>query len=465
MRRVAVLAIWIAALVVTVQRHEMWRDELQAWSIAAPATSLADLWHRAAYEPDPNLWFVVLFAASRISSAPFVVQIVNVLIATGAAALVLFRAPFPPWLRVLLAFSYMMFFEWGVISRPYALVVLLTLSCAEAVRRKASVVTLALLLFLLMTVSMYGSLFAFGFAALLSWRCWNERDVPLLPRVAAMAIVGAGVACVAATLKRPSDAAFPPDAHDAVRTLASVMEGLTPLVPLRRDFWDVAVLPLPLAAVIGAILLATAVMTLRAKLARALFVSGAGALLAVTYFVSNGAWRHHGLLLIAYVAALWATSAAGRATYAFLAAILVIQCLSSVAAVADDWRYDFSAGARAARFIEQKGWSNALLIGYPDHITSTVAGQLGRDFYFVNGGRFGRYVVWDKRRFQTDLPALEATIARARRKGQTVIAIAGSGRKFQWPGFELVGTFGPATVPTESYRIYLVLTNGQSVGP
>ncbi len=459
------LAFWIVALILVVQRHEMWRDELQAWSIAAPATSLADLWHRAAYEPDPNLWFVVLYAAGRISSAPPTIQIVNGLIAVACAALVLLRAPFPLRVRLLLAFGYMMFYEWGVISRPYALVVLLAFSSAEALRRRTSVVIPAVLLFQLMTASMYGVLLAAPPGALLLWRCWKERQGRPAVRLAAMIIVAAGFACAAAKLNRPPDALFPQDAHHALGTLSSVTEGFLPLVPLRRDFWNAAVLPLQLSAAAGALLLGVAVWTAGTNLARALFATGAGALLVATYFISNGAWRHHGLLLIAYVCALWATQSSGRAGVHFLTAILVVQCLSTITAVVNDWRYDFSSASRAARFIEEKGWRDALLIGYPDHTASAVAGYLERDIFFVNGARMGRYAVWDTRRFQTDFRPLAVTVSRGLRSGRTVVAIAGSGRKFQVPGFQLVAEFGPATVSDESYRIYLVRPNGHSTGP
>jgi hypothetical protein len=195
------------------------------------------------------------------------------------------------------------------------------------------------------------------------------------------------------------------------------------------------------------------------------FIAGACALLAMTYFVSNGAWRQHGLLLIAYVAAQWVMPGNNRGTLYFLGVLLTVQCLSTATAVVNEWRTEFSAASRVARYIESKGWQNGLLIGYPDHTTSPVAGYLGRDLYFVNGGRFGRYATWDGRRFQADARALMGTIENAQRAGRTVLAIAGSGRQFRIPNFQLLASFGPATVPDETYRLYLVRPNGQSVGP
>ena len=84
----------------------MWRDELQAWSLAVASTSIPDVFERAAYEPDPNLWFVTLFATTRFTRSPAALQILNWAIACAAAATVLFLAPFPFAQRTLMVSGY-----------------------------------------------------------------------------------------------------------------------------------------------------------------------------------------------------------------------------------------------------------------------------------------------------------------------------------------------------------------------
>lgn len=54
--------------------HELWRDEFQAFLIAAQSISIADLFDRARYEGHPPLWFLFLFAITRFTADPLGMQ-------------------------------------------------------------------------------------------------------------------------------------------------------------------------------------------------------------------------------------------------------------------------------------------------------------------------------------------------------------------------------------------------------
>ena len=45
----------------------MWRDEIQAWSIAVKSYSIFELWKNSAYEGHPKLWFVLLYALKQFT--------------------------------------------------------------------------------------------------------------------------------------------------------------------------------------------------------------------------------------------------------------------------------------------------------------------------------------------------------------------------------------------------------------
>ena len=97
-----------------------------------------------------------------------------------------------------------------------------------------------------------------------------------------------------------------------------------------------------------------------------------------------------------------------------------------------------------------------LIVGYPDHIVSPVAGYLGQPMFYVNGARLGTYVIWDRQRDGVDPAALVAQVEQARSRGIRVAAVAGSGREFRGGPFRLVARFGPGVVEDESYAVYVI---------
>jgi hypothetical protein len=455
---VIALAAYAVVLLFAVSAHEMWRDELQAWSIAASSGSMADLFRRSAYEPDPNLWFVILYIASRISASPFTLQIVNFLIAVGTAALILFRAPLAFYQRVLLVFGYFMLYEYGAISRPYGLAILLGFGAVNSLSRdRRAIVVPSLLLVLMMQASMYGALLALPLAAIIVFRILT-RGARAGQRVAGAVILLVGVLSVLSELRMPHDFSFPRDPGRGIRPLIAVADGFIPIVPWRIHFWNAPVIPAPVAAALGLMILLVSAATLfRSRPALFVYVSATAILLYATFAISYGGWRHHGLLMIAYVMALWLARARGERQGAerFLTVVLLVQVASSAVAVTNEYRFDFSAAKRTAAFIGQKGWQNDILVGYPDLQVSTIAGYLGRPFFYVNGGRSGTYVVWDDKRFLVNAKAFTALVDDARRHHRRVVLVTASGRQLRGDPFVQVAFFDQATVADETYRVYV----------
>ncbi|HET7706130.1 MAG TPA: hypothetical protein VFM36_08600 [Thermoanaerobaculia bacterium] len=452
MNRVAAIALLLFAVstALTLSCHEMWRDELQAWSIAAAATSIPDLFERAAFEPDPNLWFVALFAVTRVSTSPVALQILNWAISCAAAAAILFLAPFPVAQRTLIVFGYFLLYEYAVISRPYSLAVLLVFLIAHTLSTRARPVVTAILVFLLMQTSMFAFLVALPLAALLLFE--TVRASGARRAIGPALLLTLGVVLVALELRMPPDFQFPRYERDAVRTVAALGEGLLPVVVPRLHFWNTETIPQLWEAIAGVAIAGSILFYLRrSRPAIFIFATSAALLLAGFHDVTSTSWRHHGLLFISLIAALWIGRV--RITVA-LTALLAIHVLSGLIAVRNEMVYEFSAARRASAFVESL--DAGLIVGYPDHIVSPVAGYLGQPMFYVNGARLGTYVIWDRQRDGVDPAALVAQVEQARSRGIRVAAVAGSGREFRGGPFRLVARFGPGVVEDESYAVYVI---------
>ena len=103
-------------------------------------------------------------------------QVVHLLIAAAAVFLFARSAPFPRTVRVLFAFSYFPFYEYGVICRNYALGMLLLFAfCAVFPRRDRSLLGPAAVLVLLAQTHLLMFILAFILAFLLAAERWWKR--------------------------------------------------------------------------------------------------------------------------------------------------------------------------------------------------------------------------------------------------------------------------------------------------
>jgi len=108
-------------LVLGLTQHEFWMDESHHWLIARDSSSLLELFENYKYDGHPMLWVFCLWGLSFFSTNVIFVQLFHAIIACSTVALILFKAPFRQRYRVFFVFGYYPLFEYGILSRNYAL--------------------------------------------------------------------------------------------------------------------------------------------------------------------------------------------------------------------------------------------------------------------------------------------------------------------------------------------------------
>jgi len=108
---IGVTIVFFGLSLIGILRHEMWRDEYQAWMVASDADSMAGLFRNLKYEGHPSLWYILLYIISSVADHPFGMQLLHILLSAGAVFLINRHAPFPLWQRILLTFGYFVFYE------------------------------------------------------------------------------------------------------------------------------------------------------------------------------------------------------------------------------------------------------------------------------------------------------------------------------------------------------------------
>lgn len=115
--------------------HEMWADELHSWNIAKGSSGFFDIFRNSRYEGHPPLWYIILWSVAQFTHNLVYVQAVHLLIAAVPVFLILFYSPFSVSTRLLIPFGYYFLFEYAIISRNYAIGVLLAFVICVIMRK------------------------------------------------------------------------------------------------------------------------------------------------------------------------------------------------------------------------------------------------------------------------------------------------------------------------------------------
>lgn len=150
--------------------HELWKDEWQAWFVARDK-NVFEIFSFLYYEGHPGLWYFFLKPFTYFSDGANDVLLISmahwITVATGMYFLFIkFRLPIV--FKILFALGYFLSFEYGLVNRGYALVVLFSFWAAWLLSSKDyNKKHLAWVLFLLCQTEIYGVMMALVFGTFL----------------------------------------------------------------------------------------------------------------------------------------------------------------------------------------------------------------------------------------------------------------------------------------------------------
>ena len=154
-----VLLLYSGVVLFTVRYHEKWADEAQAWLIARDL-DLKTIWfHELRYEGSPGLWHTILWIAQHWFHLPYAtLGYIGVVFAIAGVAVLVYKAPFPWYIRWPLAFTYVMVYQYAVIARPYTLLAFFSFLAAAFFNDKEHPFRFTILLILLANTSFHGTI-------------------------------------------------------------------------------------------------------------------------------------------------------------------------------------------------------------------------------------------------------------------------------------------------------------------
>ena len=105
--------------------HEPWEDELQSFFIAKETTYYEMIFELGHDEGHPALWWIILSLPAKIGlSADLSLKLISFIFSAISSYLVIFKFKISKVYRVLLPFTYFIFYQYGIVSRCYCIYIL-----------------------------------------------------------------------------------------------------------------------------------------------------------------------------------------------------------------------------------------------------------------------------------------------------------------------------------------------------
>ncbi len=403
------LVVYAFVVVATSMRHEAWYDETEPWLLARDGT-LADVFRTTPYAGTPALWFLALMVPAKLGFSVQGMAWVNAAFAIAAIAVLLWRSPLPRPVTISFAFGFFAVYEFGVIARPYALMMLLMFgAAAQYSSRVERPVAYAVLVALLANVTAHAVVIAGALAALYAYELWRA-GTRSKARLASLLIMAVGVLAAVWQLRPLPDAPLGGFAvlreRYAYRGIAASLFYFAP--------WYGGILS-KLSYVLAPLTLIGAIVSLIDRPKALAFLLVSLAWLAYVFLVK---WyqmpRHSGLVLLVVLTALWLGSAergafglgrprrsmsriaetARHATTRLLTISLGISILVAFVWVSKDWSGSFSESKEMADWIRANTREDEVLVA--DMFGGTVLAHLPADrrMWLAARRNFGSFHTW-----------------------------------------------------------------------
>lgn len=402
---VITFAVYAALTLYVTLHHEPWCDEADSWLLMRDG-GVGTMLSRTGYAGTPALWYLLIAPFAKLG-LPYTAQaLLNLALAWSAALVFLVLAPFPRLLKVLFLFSYYMSYEYSVLARPYALMVLLMFGIAACRDRPMA---RAVLIALLANTTSHGLIIA----AVLALICGAPAFAPAIrarnnagrnagvPRGFAPLVMLVGLLLAAWQLRVPPDGP-PVLRHIDPQSLSyAIGSAFTPGVGPRTAF------------ALGIVVIVAVIAALDRR-TLFFFVLSTVALLLLFVFVWLGGLRHTGLILILAITALWMSSKNRLVANVMLCVSLAL----SIPAAARNWiadvRQPYSAGEEMGRHIVSQGLDREEIAAHPTNETKSVFAFVPKKrFWFPATARYGTYSSWDRVFEQEQATRVETALERA----------------------------------------------------
>ncbi len=452
--------------------HELWKDEWQAWLMARDmgwGELLASLY----YEGHPALWYLYLKVWAIFSSGandPFLLQTAHAIIMVGVYYLLFFRLKFPFWLKTLLLLSYYPFFEYGMVSRGYAFVMLIGFAIVTLLDKpEKNWKWLAALFFLFCQTEVYavmmaGALLFYLFLEngfLKNWKAIFQKGT--FRNLAISGLAGLVVFIISV---------FPRESGEEL-SRAYLSEPFSSEILFRgfqgmfaNTFWigsipDTNVFGVSnLGLLLSVFVLAGLIFFFRKEknllLTLVFFVVGYFVFLITIYTGGVRQWGTFFLFFVMLLSLYFSKKEEKKLDYFqlfFLCSILFFQIRYTTLAVQKEYNHPFTNAQITANFIKEKVPENVPVVAINKFEAAPVVGYANRKFFALPDGELFSYFKWVEKIYLPSEQELKM-FAGFKNVGGIIILTPKKLDKNRYPTAQLWKSFDSYNLKNENYHLY-----------
>jgi len=402
--------------------HEMWRDEIQAWSLAFNSHSISGLFHITRFEGHGKLWYLMLYFLQLFTASILSMKIMHVFLAALYVFVFYFFSPFKTIEKILFCFGYYFIYEYAVISRDYSIEILLLFLCTGIYLKYKEhyLLLISMLLFFLFQTNIYGIIIGIVFYVYMIIGLIQAKTGTPKTLLPSILIVVSGLLIAVYFYIPPADQGFASgwfDHYDARlfnNVITKIFVGYFPFPEIKIEFWNshfTDTFPsfqlIQIIATILVILCITLMFKDRIKILLSFYAATLG-LLLFSYFKYYGYQRHHGQLLLVFILCLWiyysdnkneALSRQAKFVHLrkyFFLLILIVNFLAACFAAYYEIKYPFSNAEATTQYLKSESL-DTMNIGGDEYPVSAISALLNKPFYFPQSQRSGIYIIYDNK--------------------------------------------------------------------
>ena len=404
--------------------HEIFLEEAQQLTIGRDSNSIIDVFKNMLYEGHVTLWNSFLFFITHyISSRPIYMQLFHWLVINSTVFIFLRYAPFNLTVKTLIIFGCYFLFVYSIISRNYALgILLLFICCILMANPEKRMISIGIIVVLMCFTHLFYVFAAVGiFVYLLYYVVGKKEFYWRFALFTGLFLFGA--ICAFIQSKRiPADATVKAapglswfNVHDLAFGLKCFARGYVTVPAVhQRYFWDIQYIqhfPGIVTLVTALLLFAATLWFLRGSRKALLFYIPPVALLMAFLAMSGLAGsRYFGMFFIFFISALWLayydgvsmfpTVATGFikkwAPQVFIYGILINQLFTGIFMYCVDFKSPFSQAKNTMGYLTANHLDTQPLVVDGYTAGPALSAYLGKKIYYLDMDQSGSYCIWKK---------------------------------------------------------------------
>ncbi|MFQ5335792.1 MAG: hypothetical protein ACE5DN_06935 [Flavobacteriales bacterium] len=447
--------------------HELWKDEWQAWLLATKPDTLSEVFKMLPLEGHPPLWYLIQrgFHISLVSAGISLpgeqaIQLLHLAIYSGSLFILLVCFRLPLWMRLGFALTYFFGFEYGIVNRGYALVMLLGfLLSLYAVDFKKHTALCAALLFMLCMSEVYGLFMSLSFAFFMAMQ---QQEGAGLKKLLLLASSLSGSFVFLLLLTSPTAmGTYTLHQFSAFDWLSFVRSFQSLLVNV---FWVGTVHTVQVGISVFGLLASTAILFILwfyFRQNKRLLTTYAVYFMPMFFFTSlvyPGGLRQWGMHLVFLVMMLQLdgfrfSALRGKLMGGFIISILLFHLPFNARILMRDYHFPFSNSIKAGRYLKEQIGKDAPVFVVNKFFCTPVAGYADRALYSFPDGKQFTYFRWREKLY---IPDIRDLIYQKNRMGVSELLLLSYKPLdlLKYPGLKTVARFDQYNIRQENYYLY-----------